>query len=115
MNETGRPRICRRCKTRVPGMVRLRGRKPWYCSEQCAKKAHARRWRLKKFGFMARNKTNGKFRNRSNEILFIDAREMGTMISRKQKELTDKDITKIADTYHNWKDKNWKKKYKVSR
>src|SRR3990167_1815157 len=50
MNETGRPRICRRCKTRVPGMVRLRGRKQWYCSEQCAKKAHARRWRLKKFG-----------------------------------------------------------------
>jgi type I restriction enzyme M protein len=52
---------------------------------------------------MARNKTNGKFRNRSNEILFIDARELGTMISRKQKELTDKDIAQIADTYHNWR------------
>ena len=32
--------------------------------------------------FLARNKTNTKFRNRSNEVLFIDAREMGTMITR---------------------------------
>jgi type I restriction enzyme M protein len=56
--------------------------------------------------FLARNKTNGKFRNRSNEILFIDARELGSMISRKQRELTDKDIAKISDTYHNWRNKS---------
>lgn len=62
--------------------------------------------------FMARNKTNGKFRNRSNEILFLDARELGTMISRKQKELTDKDIAQISDTYHNWRSKEWQEKYK---
>lgn len=62
--------------------------------------------------FMARNKTNGKFRNRSNEILFIDARELGTMISRKQKELTDSDIAKISDTYHNWRSKEYLEKYK---
>ena len=62
--------------------------------------------------FMSRNKTNHNFRNRSNNVLFIDARDMGTMISRKQKELTDADIKKIADTYHNWKGKEWKKKYK---
>ena len=55
---------------------------------------------------MARNKEgNSKFRNRNNEILFIDARELGTMISRKQKELSDKDIAKISDTYHNWRSK----------
>ena len=54
--------------------------------------------------FLARNKEgNTKLRNRSHEILFIDARELGTMISRKQKELGDKDIAKIADTYHNWR------------
>jgi type I restriction enzyme M protein len=62
--------------------------------------------------FLARNKTNGKFRNRTNEILFIDARELGSMISRKQKELTDNDIAKIADTYHNWRGKEWQVKYK---
>lgn len=56
--------------------------------------------------FLARNKEgNNKLRNRNNEILFIDARELGTMISRKQKELSDKDIAKISDTYHNWRSK----------
>lgn len=53
--------------------------------------------------FLARNKTNHKFRDRSNEILFIDARNMGTMISRRNRELTDEDIARIADTYHNWR------------
>jgi type I restriction enzyme M protein len=62
--------------------------------------------------FLARNKTNHKFRNRSNEILFIDTREMGTMISRRQKELTDADIQKIGDTYHSWRSKEWQEKYK---
>ena len=56
--------------------------------------------------FLARNKEgNSKFRNRNNEILFIDARELGTMISRKQKELSEKDIAKISDTYHHWRSK----------
>lgn len=53
--------------------------------------------------FLARNKTNGKFRNRSNEILFIDARKLGIMVNRRNKELTDPDIEKIATTYHNWR------------
>ena len=53
--------------------------------------------------FLARNKTNGKFRNRSNEILFIDARKLGVMVNRRNKELTDADIAKIADTYHSWR------------
>lgn len=54
--------------------------------------------------FLARNKTETtKFRNRANEILFIDARELGIMISRKQKELGDSDIAKISDTYHKWR------------
>jgi type I restriction enzyme M protein len=56
--------------------------------------------------FLARNKTNGKFRNRSNEILFIDARKLGTMISRRNKELTDSDIKKISGTYHSWRNPN---------
>ena len=41
----------------------------------------------------------------AHEILFIDARELGTMISRKQKELSNKDIARISDTYHNWRSK----------
>ena len=53
--------------------------------------------------FLARNKRNHKFRDRSNEILFIDARNLGTMISRRNRELTNIDIAKIADTYHAWR------------
>lgn len=56
--------------------------------------------------FMSRNRTNGKFRNRSNEILFIDARNLGHLINRRTKELSHDDIKKIADTYHNWRNPN---------
>lgn len=53
--------------------------------------------------FLARDRTNHKFRDRSNEILFIDARKLGTMINRRNKEFTDEDIAKIAGTYHAWR------------
>ncbi len=33
------------------------------------------------------------------------------MISRKQKELTDNDIAKISDTYHNWRSKEHQENY----
>ncbi|MBN2776532.1 MAG: SAM-dependent DNA methyltransferase [Bacteroidales bacterium] len=57
--------------------------------------------------FLARNKTNGKYRDRSNEILFIDARKMGEMVDRKHRVLTDNDINSISETYHLWRtDKN---------
>ena len=56
--------------------------------------------------FLARDRKNHKFRDRSGEILFIDARKMGTMISRKNRELTDEDIKKIAETYHAWRNKD---------
>lgn len=62
--------------------------------------------------FLARNKTNGRFRNRANHVLFIDAREFGTMISRRQKELTDDDITKISEIYHSWRSKDLEHNYK---
>jgi type I restriction enzyme M protein len=53
--------------------------------------------------FLARDRTNHKFRNRSNEILFIDARKLGTMINRRNKEFAPEDIAKIANTYHAWR------------
>ena len=42
--------------------------------------------------FISRDKTNNKFRDRSGEILFIDARNMGEMIDRRHRELTDEEI-----------------------
>jgi type I restriction enzyme M protein len=53
--------------------------------------------------FLSRNKSNGKFRQRTGETLFIDARKMGTLIDRVHRELTEDDIQKIATTYHTWR------------
>ena len=53
--------------------------------------------------FMSRNRNDGKFRNRSGEILFIDARNLGHLINRRTRELSSGDIKQIADTYHNWR------------
>src|SRR2546426_3099460 len=50
--------------------------------------------------FLARNKKNGRFRNRRGETLFIDARNLGIMVDRVHRELTEKDLVKIAGTYH---------------
>lgn len=53
--------------------------------------------------FIAREKRNGRFRDRRGQTLFIDARKLGTMIDRVHRELTEEDIRKIADTYHAWR------------
>ena len=53
--------------------------------------------------FVARNKKNGKFRNRSGETLFIDARKMGALIDRTHRDLSDEEINRIAGTYHAWR------------
>lgn len=44
-----------------------------------------------------------KRRDRQGETLFIDAREMGAMVNRTLKELTNDDIAKITETYHLWR------------
>lgn len=48
-------------------------------------------------------KDNPKFREREDEILFIDARNLGTMVDRRHRELSEEDIKKISDTYHNYR------------
>ena len=48
--------------------------------------------------FLAKNK------KQKGKTLFIDARQMGTMVSRKLRELTEEDISKIADTYNAYAD-----------
>lgn len=56
--------------------------------------------------FLTKNKkadSERDYRNREGETLFIDARKIGSMISRTQKELDENDIAAIADTYHNWR------------
>ena len=58
--------------------------------------------------FMSRNRKNGKFRDRSSEILFIDARNLGHLINRRTRELSQEDIDKITSTYHNWRNPDGK-------
>lgn len=44
-----------------------------------------------------------QFRDRQGETLFIDARNIGSMVDRTHKELTAADITYITRTYHSWR------------
>ncbi|MFY9366398.1 MAG: class I SAM-dependent DNA methyltransferase, partial [Brevefilum fermentans] len=53
--------------------------------------------------FLSRDKANGRYRNRRDEILFIDARELGYMLNRRTRSFSEDDIQKIASTYHNWR------------
>ncbi|GGK58008.1 class I SAM-dependent DNA methyltransferase [Amphritea balenae] len=56
--------------------------------------------------FLTKNKqtdTERGYRSRINQTLFIDARNMGTMISRTHKELTTEDLAEITRTYHAWR------------
>jgi type I restriction enzyme M protein len=53
--------------------------------------------------FLARDRKNGKFRDRRGSVLFIDARKLGRMVDRTHRELTDKEIARIATTYHAWR------------
>ena len=53
--------------------------------------------------FLARNKMNGKFRDRRRKTLFIDARKMGYLVDRVHRELSEDDINRIAGAYHAWR------------
>jgi type I restriction enzyme M protein len=53
--------------------------------------------------FLARNKNNGRHRDRRGETLFVDARQMGEMVDRTHRELTREEIDRIAATYHAWR------------
>jgi len=42
-------------------------------------------------------------KDRKNEILFIDARNLGFLVNRRNRDLSQDDINKIANTYHAWR------------
>ena len=61
--------------------------------------------------FLARDRADGRFRDRRGEVLFIDARTLGRMVDRTHRELSDEDVARIADVYHAWRDKHaWRNK-----
>ena len=53
--------------------------------------------------FISKDRHGNGHRKRQGEVLFIDARKLGTMESRRLRILTDEDIATIAGTYHAWR------------
>jgi type I restriction enzyme M protein len=53
-----------------------------------------------------------KQRNRSGEVLFIDVRDFGDMTTRTVRELSQEEINRIANTYHDWRSSNSTNQYK---
>ncbi len=53
--------------------------------------------------FLARDRKNGRFRDRRGQTLFLDARKLGVLIDRVHRELTDEEIQRLAGTYHAWR------------
>jgi type I restriction enzyme M protein len=55
--------------------------------------------------FFAKDKTKGKEGSvdRTGQVLFIDARNLGYMVDRAERALSDNDIAKVADTFHAWR------------
>lgn len=56
--------------------------------------------------FLSRKKTGNGDRKRVGEILFIDATDVGHLIDRVHRMFTDDDISKITNTYHEWRKEN---------
>lgn len=61
--------------------------------------------------FLSKGRHGNGHRERTGEVLFIDARKLGTMVTRARRELTDADIAKIADTYNTWRSKGEHEQY----
>ena len=61
--------------------------------------------------FLTKDKKDHGKRKRTNEVLFIDARNMGTMIDRRHKDLTPEDVKKITKAYHSWRGEDNAGKY----
>ena len=56
--------------------------------------------------FVSRDRHGNGHRQRKGEVLFIDARKLGHMETRRLRVLDDSDIAKIADAYHAWRNHN---------
>ncbi|WP_276970257.1 type I restriction-modification system subunit M [Ferrimicrobium acidiphilum] len=53
--------------------------------------------------FVSKDRHGNGHRKRQGEVLFVDARKLGTMESRRLRVLSDDDIAKIASKYHAWR------------
>lgn len=56
--------------------------------------------------FVSKDRHGNGHRRRVGEVLFIDARKLGTMETRRLRVLSDEDIAKVGDTYHAWRNRD---------
>lgn len=56
--------------------------------------------------FISKNRAGSSHRKRLEEVLFLDARQLGHLESRSLRVLSDQDIAKISDTYHEWRNRD---------
>lgn len=61
--------------------------------------------------FLSKDRHGNGHRERKGEVLFIDARGLGEMVTRARRELTSDDIDKIAGTYNAWRSNTDYEKY----
>jgi type I restriction enzyme M protein len=66
----------------------------------------------KKARTIERNGTVLNYRDRQNQILFMDLRRWGSEYEKKYTQLTTEDIEKITHTYHRWQQVDYEKEYK---
>jgi len=62
--------------------------------------------------FLSKNRHGNGHRDRHGEVLFIDARNMGEMITRAHRQLTSDDIERISSLYNKWRSRTEYMDYK---
>ena len=65
----------------------------------------------KKARVVEQNGETKQYRNRENEVLFMDLRQMGSPFEKKYIELTEEDRAKVTSVYHNWQTVGFKDTY----
>lgn len=65
----------------------------------------------KKARIVEQNGVVKKYRNRENEILFMDLRQMGSPYEKRFIELTEDDRNKVTDVYHAWQQEGYEETY----
>lgn len=58
----------------------------------------------KKERTLKRNDIQRNYRNREEEILFMDLRTFGRVYEKKYMELSPKEVARVRDTFHNWQE-----------
>ena len=69
--------------------------------------------RNKKARTVMQNGVAKNYRDREQEILFMDLRQMGSPFEKKYIELTEDDRKRVADTYHAWQTQEWMKENNI--